>query len=177
MSQQVLAPPRAAALPPGDSRLAPWPPRREVHQHTPRTLQPLAWGQDLLQYAVAVVLMGAAVVVLVRSVYESLFHPGPFNEQIPGLIDSVLFVIIVLEIFSTVLSHFREGGFQLKPFLVIGIISAVRHILIVGAKSSLGGTVSHFNRTMIELGVNAGIVIALVVALRLTRKRDTDVHE
>jgi uncharacterized membrane protein (DUF373 family) len=169
MSQALLTDPRAGA---GNGETAHWPPRRVVHQDTPRTLRPLTWGQDFLQYAVAVVLIGAAVVVLFHSVYEAVFHAGEFTEQIPALIDSVLFVIIVLEIFSTVLSHFREGGFQLKPFLVIGIISAVRHILIVGAKSSLGGTVSHFNQTMIELGVNAGIVIVLVVALRLIRKRD-----
>jgi uncharacterized membrane protein (DUF373 family) len=149
-----------------------WPPRRELHADAPATMQPLVWAEDALQYAVAAVLMVTAVVVLARSVYSAVFNTEPFAKQIPDLIDAVLFVIIVLEIFTTVLSHFHEGGLQLRPFLVIGIISAVRHILVVGARASLGGTVVDFQRTMIELGVNTAIVLGLVLALILVAHFD-----
>ena len=36
----------------------------------------------------------------------------------------ILFVIIVMEILRTVVAHFDDAGLQLKPFLIIGIISA-----------------------------------------------------
>lgn len=150
-----------------------WPPRRRVHGGTPMAMRPLVWAEDVLHYAVAFVLIAAAFVVLFRTLYIAIADPAPFAREIPGLIDSVLFVIIVLEIFTTVLSHFRDGGLQLQPFLVIGIISAVRHILVVGARSSLGEGVLNFQHTMIELGVNAGIAVALVLALIMLNRFGT----
>ena len=84
-----------------------------------------------------------------------------------GVINSILSVIIVMEILRTVVAHFEEGGFQLKPFLIIGIISAVRHILTVGAQASLDveHSAKDFRQAQIELGVNAAVVLALVVGL------------
>ncbi len=150
-----------------------WPPRRKVHDGTPLGMQPLVWAEDFLHYTVALVLVAAAFVVLVHSVWLAVFSSGIFSSKIPELIDSVLFVVIVLEIFTTVLSHFRDAGLQLQPFLIIGIVSAVRHILVVGAKSSLGEghhSAVPFDHTMIELGVNVGIVLILVVALVLVNR-------
>jgi hypothetical protein len=40
----------------------------------------------------------------------------------------VLFVVIVLERMSIVVAHFDQAGLQLQPFLIIGVISGVRHI-------------------------------------------------
>ena len=96
--------------------------------------------------------------------------------RITNVTNGVLFVIIVLEILTTVVAHFDFGGFQLKPFLIIGIISAVRHILTVGAQESLVGAESSvgFRRAQAELGVNAAVVLALVVGLILVRKTDID---
>jgi uncharacterized membrane protein (DUF373 family) len=147
-----------------------WPRRRTIHKGTPHVMRPLVWAEDLLHYAVSTVLIVAAFVVLIRSVYSSVVHPGPFSSALPNLIDNVLFVIIVLEIFTTVLSHFRDGGLQLEPFLIIGIISSVRHILVVGARSSLGESVDDFHRTITELSADVGIAFVLVIALVLVHR-------
>jgi uncharacterized membrane protein (DUF373 family) len=128
-------------------------------------------SEDLVHYAVAFVLVGVAGVVLVRSVIDSFAgEHNSFPERVTGVINGILFVIIVMEILRTVVAHFDDAGLQLKPFLIIGIISAVRHILTVGAQVSLGATddnPSHFRHTQIELGVNAAVVIALVLGLVL----------
>lgn len=154
-----------------------WPPRRLHHKGTPGQYQPLMWAEDILQYCVAIILIVTACVVLVRTVVDAATTSSPFAQAVPHVIDSILFVIIVLEIFTTVMAHFRDEGLQLRPFLVIGIISAVRHILIVGARSSLGGAVSHFQETQIELGVNAGIVFILVVALVLVHRHCATIED
>jgi len=57
---------------------------------------------------------------------------------------------------------------QLEP--VIGTISATRDILTLGAELSLVGEQAPLVRTMTELGVNAGVVIALSIALVLVRR-------
>jgi len=127
-------------------------------------------AEDLVHYVVSLVLVGVAGVVLVRSVLDS-FETGhhTFPERVTSVINSILFVTIVMEILRTVVAHFDDAGLQLKPFLIIGIISAVRHILTVGAQVSLGGEEGddHFWHTQAELGVNAAVVIALVLGLVL----------
>jgi xanthine/uracil permease len=54
---------------------------------------------------------------------------------------------------------------------VIGVIASVRHILSVGSSLtlSIGKTPEAFERGIIELLVNGGIVIALVLAIFMTR--------
>jgi uncharacterized membrane protein (DUF373 family) len=91
-------------------------------------------------------------------------------------INDVLFIVIILEILRTVTSHFTQGGFQIKPFLVIGVISAVRHILTVSASLTLEGDGNdrHFSHSLAELGVNAAVVLALVVGLVLLARQDPE---
>ena len=127
-------------------------------------------AEDIVHYVVAVVLVGVAGVVLMHSVLDAFDNDHEvFAEQVTSVINSILFVIIVMEILRTVVAHFDDAGLQLKPFLIIGIISAIRHILTVGAQVSLGGAhdAEHFRQTQIELGVNAAVVIALVLGLVL----------
>jgi len=124
--------------------------------------------EQLLYLGVAAVLIGVASVVLYHTTSDAVSSNLPFVDAVTGAINGVLFVVIILEIFRTVIAHLEGGGFQLRPFLIIGIISAVRHILLVGAKSlSTNENASVFNHTQIELGVNAAVTVALVVALVL----------
>ena len=121
--------------------------------------------------AVVLLLLAIAGVVLSKTATGLLGSHHLFPLGVTSAINGVLFVIIVMEILRTVMAHFERAGFQLKPFLVIGIISAVRHILTVGAQLSLSGEGSgdQLRRSLVELGVNAGVVVALVVALVLVR--------
>jgi uncharacterized membrane protein (DUF373 family) len=86
-------------------------------------------------------------------------------------INDILFVVIILEIMRTVIVRFTDGIFQLDNFLIIGVIAAVRHILTVGASLTMQEQKSneYFNRALIEMGVNTGIVLALVFSLFLAR--------
>jgi uncharacterized membrane protein (DUF373 family) len=86
-------------------------------------------------------------------------------------INDILFVVIILEIARTVIARFNSGFYQLSRFLVIGVIASVRHILSVGSSLTLkiGKTPEDFDRGIIELLVNGGIVVALVFAIFMTR--------
>ena len=93
---------------------------------------------------------------------EGLPRPPAVRGKIPR---SVLRILVHAEsvMFMTI-------AVALQPFLVIGIISATRDILTVGAELSLTGEQTPLVRTMTELGVNAGVVVALSVALVLVRR-------
>ena len=124
--------------------------------------------EDLIYLLVALALVAVAVAVLYETGYDALKSDQLLLETVTAAVNGVLFVVIVLELYRTVLAHLEGGGFQLKPFIIIGIISAVRHILLVGAQSlSKGETGNAFTHTQIELAVNAGVALALVIALVL----------
>jgi uncharacterized membrane protein (DUF373 family) len=148
-------------------------PRR---QRAARPLAALDLIEDMVQFVVAAVLVAVAIVALYNSVSDFFQSTSAFATRVTDVTNGVLFVIIILEILSTVVAHFDYGGFQLKPFLIIGIISAVRHILTVGAQESLVGGESAvaFRRAQTALGVNAAVVLALVVGLILVRRTDVD---
>jgi DNA-directed RNA polymerase subunit H (RpoH/RPB5) len=77
----------------------------------------------------------------------------------------------VIEILRTVISRFTDGVYQLDKFLIIGVIAAVRHILTVGASVTLesGKSDQAFERAIVEMGLNALIVVALVFAIFMSK--------
>ena len=126
--------------------------------------------EDVIYTLVAAVLVVLAAVLLYRTVFDALTSRQPFSTTITGAVNGVLFVVIVLEIYRTVVAHLEGGGFQLRPFLVIGIISAVRHILLIGAQSLSRESGKSFEHAQIELGVNAAVALGLVIALVLLHR-------
>lgn len=136
-------------------------------------LRVLVYGEKAMFIAIALALLVIAVVVFVRGLQELLLAPAhePFQVTVTRAVNSVLFIVVILELLRTIVARLEGGGFQLQPFLVIGIISATRDILTVGAELSLtGGSGPPLGRSMTELAVNAGVVLALAVALVLVRR-------
>jgi uncharacterized membrane protein (DUF373 family) len=84
------------------------------------------------------------------------------------LVSDLLLVLIIMEVLGTVIHYLKEHATSLRPFLFIGIVSATRGILSIGAKLSVENVeVGEFNRAMIELGVNAAVILALGITLKL----------
>jgi uncharacterized membrane protein (DUF373 family) len=137
-----------------------------------RLLQILVEGEKLTFMAIAVALLALALVVFARGVQDLVLAPAgeQFAVTITRAVNSVLFIVVLLELVRTIVARLEGGGFQLQPFLVIGIISATRDILTVGAELSLVGEQAQLGHTLTELGVNAGVVVALSVALVLIRR-------
>jgi uncharacterized membrane protein (DUF373 family) len=120
------------------------------------------------------VALGAVVFTVVRLFTTTPFYPNGMLQAI----NDILFVVIILEIARTVIARFNSGFYQLSRFLVIGVIASVRHILSVGSSLtlSIGKTPEAFERGIIELLVNGGIVIALVLAIFMTRRAEQPVE-
>ena len=117
-----------------------------------------------LLFLVAAIAMGVySVVQFVRSLHQD------FPLQLIAFINDLLLVLIIMEVMGTVRSYLTTGATSLRPFLYIGIISATRRILAIGAQSALGDTsgMVQFEQRMIDLGVNGAVVLALAAALFL----------
>ena len=121
----------------------------------------------LLALALLIIGIGAFFYSIERLITTAPFFP---NGMIKGVND-ILFIVIILEILRTVISRFTDGVYQLDKFLIIGVIAAVRHILTVGASVTLesGKSDQAFERAIVEMGLNALIVIALVLAIFMSK--------
>ena len=97
--------------------------------------------------------------------------PQNIAQAIIDLVSDLLLVLIIMEVLATVLHYLREHATSLKPFLFIGMISATRGVLAIGARLSITKvTGDDFRNAMIELGVNAAVILALGVTLRILSK-------
>jgi uncharacterized membrane protein (DUF373 family) len=138
-------------------------------------LAPLQFANTVLHYAIAMLLLVVAAIVLWHAARDLAASSEPLVTATTAAVNAVLFAIIILEVMRTVLAHLQDAGLQLQPFLIIGTISAVRSILAVGARLSLQGTEHEPSASLIhtalrELAVNAAVVLALTIALTLVRR-------
>jgi uncharacterized membrane protein (DUF373 family) len=143
-----------------------------------RVVAPWLGGADSVVYGlVGVVFLLGALVMLGYTIWAFIDHIGEdFPQPVITLINDLLLVMIIMEVLRTVLSYIEERGASLRPFLFIGAISATRRILAIGAETTLSGeqgiSQEQFNRRMIDLGVNAAVILAIAVALFLITRRD-----
>jgi uncharacterized membrane protein (DUF373 family) len=147
-------------------------PSRRRLERTHRPLVIIDRLEEVAHYLVALMLLAITGIVLYRSGVHLIENRHHFAVQVTQGINDVLFVVIVLELLRTVVAHLETNDFQLKSFLIVGIISAVRHILGVGARITLTGTPTHeaFVRAQVELGVGAAVVLALAVSFLLINR-------
>jgi uncharacterized membrane protein (DUF373 family) len=150
-----------------------------AHAHEPdssaanRGERLLDFGDRAIYIVVAVLFLLAALGMAIYAVVTLVSHAGEgFPAQLTEFINDLLLVLIILEVLSTVRSYLSTGHTSVQPFLFIGIISATRRILAIGVETSLGpSTDSAFRRQTVELAVNAGVVLALALAIFLLSRR------
>jgi len=140
----------------------------------------MEWTDRAIHVVIGALFLIAAIVLIaysVRSFFDDLTNPN-FLEHLTRLINDLLLALIILEVLSTVRSYLLEGRTSLKPFLVIGIISATRRILAVGASAALGQVASEaeFRNLMIDLGVNALVVLGLALSFYLFSRAEASVE-
>ncbi|HEU5198928.1 MAG TPA: phosphate-starvation-inducible PsiE family protein [Ktedonobacterales bacterium] len=186
---------QGARLPPDDRRGGAQREQRPLWPPLGRVARWLDGGGSLLQAMVGLLLFLAALFTIGYAIYDfasqlasheafvagpgqpvHLSEPQNIAEAIIALVGDLLLVLIILEVLTTVLHYLREHTVSLKPFLFIGIISAVRELLVVSARLA----VIHVSgdelwQLLAGLGVSTGIILGLGITLRLlTREAGTD---
>lgn len=144
------------------------------NEGTKKVLIPGHWVErieEVFHIVLGFSLLVIACVALFFSVNRAIETSPFFPTGMIQAINDILFIIIILEILRTVVARYTDGVFQLQNFLTIGVIAAVRHILTVGASLTLadGKSQIEFDRAVIELGISAGIVVALVFGIFLSK--------
>jgi uncharacterized membrane protein (DUF373 family) len=146
---------------------------RHVHQ----TMVPLLETLDAFVYAaVGAVFLIGAVAMLAYSVviFPANLHSSGFALAIVTLVNDLLLVMIIMEVLRTIISYLQERATSLQPFLFIAAISATRRILAIGAQMSVSGDTlgpERFREAIVDLGANAGAILAIAIALYLLARR------
>ncbi len=94
------------------------------------------------------------------------------------LLNDLLLVIILLELYRTVIRFLQTGILALEPYLAVGIIACTRRILTAGAELSHLPEITPdlFNRYLMDVGLNVAVIMVLVVGVFMVRNRPTPAH-
>lgn len=89
------------------------------------------------------------------------------------LLNDLLLVIILLELYRTVIRFLQTGILALEPYLAVGIIACTRRILTASAELSHQPDITDvlFNRYVLDVGLNVTVIAVLIVAVFVIRKR------
>jgi uncharacterized membrane protein (DUF373 family) len=137
----------------------------------------LGYGEFLIDTAVAFALAVGGVILLAVVLYDFVRELGqaPFIGQVLELLSGLLLVFIFTELISTIRIVIARRRVEVEPFLIVGIVAAIRRLIVISAEAeNLLGT-SQFRDLMVEIGVLAGTVLVLgttVLVLRIVRRED-----
>lgn len=122
----------------------------------------------ILLIVAAFAMLGKAVV----SLWTSFSH-ATARELALRLLDDLLLVLMLVEILHTILVSLKTHVIKTEPFLAVGLIAAVRRILIITVEAAHIADLSDivFQRTMIEIGILTVLILILVISIYLVRKK------
>ena len=131
--------------------------------------------EDVVYVGLGVLLAGSSIALLVSGVisFGQNLIGGTLTQNIVPLLDRILLILLVVELLYTVQVSFREHTLVPEPFLLVGLIAAIRRVLVLTAEIAQIHDLSDtlFRRFIIELLVLTFLIVALVISLMLLRKR------
>jgi uncharacterized membrane protein (DUF373 family) len=119
------------------------------------------WGYITTGFSFLII----GMVVFLHAWYGFVLMVG--TKTIPVvLVHDLLLVIILLELFRTIINFLKTKVITLEPFLYVCVIASTRRILTTGAQIAYMEELSDqaFNRYLLDLGANVLVIVALVVA-------------
>lgn len=130
--------------------------------------------EDITYVALGVLLAASALVLVGAAAWffiQSLIKGDPRGSMV-DLLDQLLLILMIVEVLYTVQVSFREHSLIAEPFLVVGLIAAIRRILILTAEFSKPADVLEeaFRNAMYELGLLTILILSLVFSLYLLKK-------
>ena len=131
-------------------------------------------SEHYIYLAAGYILVIAAAGLLVTAVIEmgGKILEGNYAGAMVHLLDRVLLALMLAEIIYTVGRIARTQQLETEPFLIVGIIAAIRRMLIITAESAGHIDIADpmFQAILAELGLLAVIILLMAWAMRLIRE-------
>jgi uncharacterized membrane protein (DUF373 family) len=133
-------------------------------------------AEHYIYLAAGYILVIAAAGLLLTAVGEMIHEimKGSYVKAMVHLLDRVLLALMLAEIIYTVGRITRTQQLETEPFLIVGIIAAIRRMLIITAESAghVDLTDPFFQAILAELALLSLIILMLAWAMRLIRNRE-----
>ena len=136
--------------------------------------------EDVIYVSIAVLLAAGAAVLVVLS--GKALVAGTMDGDKAALVDvldTLLLVFIFVELLYAVRTTLKERQIVAEPFLIAGILASIKEIIVlsVAAAEEYIDKGPEFARAMVEIGVLAGVVVALAVTAVLLRAKEKEPEE
>jgi uncharacterized membrane protein (DUF373 family) len=134
----------------------------------------LGTSESVVLMLIGVALVLVAVLLLYSSMYdlnEAVHHgPGEIESKAIKILNTVLLVMMTMEIVYTVAISLESHTLKAEPFLIIGVIAGIRRVLVITATSTeVEAHPDQFHNMLLELGLLAATVVALAGAIWILR--------
>lgn len=136
-------------------------------------------GEDIAYFLVAALLLVIAFVTLGKAVLVLAGLPSADGVQavVLDVLDLLLLVFIVVELLFAVRTTISRRELVAEPFLLVGVIAAVKEIVVLSVKSPDVMGTKKFGDLAINLGVLGGLVLVLSMAAWLLRVKEREPSE
>ncbi len=131
--------------------------------------------EDIVYIGLGLLLAASSIILLVTGVidFAQTLWSGSFAQEIVGLLDRILLVLLFVELLYTVQVSFREHTIIAEPFLLVGLIAAIRRVLVLTDEFAEIADKEEpvFRHFVVEMGALTLLIVTLVVSLYLLRRR------
>ena len=131
--------------------------------------------EDIVYIGLGLLLAGSSIALLVSGMitFGQNLMARTLTGNIVPLLDRILLILLVVELLYTVQVSFREHGLIPEPFLLVGLIAAIRRVLVLTAEFAhvANEPETVFKHFITELVVLTVLIVALVFSLILLQKR------
>lgn len=131
--------------------------------------------EDIVYIGLGLLLAGSSIALLVTGMitFGQNLMARTLTGNIVPLLDRILLILLVVELLYTVQVSFREHSLIPEPFLLVGLIAAIRRVLVLTAEFAhvANEPETVFKHFITELVVLTVLIVALVFSLILLQKR------
>ena len=145
-------------------------PRMEPRERVARAFTVV---EGIVYIGLGLLLTGIAFTLLVTSFisFGRIVVSGPVKFSFVELLDQILLILLIVGLLYTVQVSLRGRALAPEPFLIVGLISAIRRVLVLTAKfGDWEKSASESQNIIIELAVLTLLILTLAVSLMLLRK-------
>lgn len=136
------------------------------HRLRQRLVGTLTVLEDVIYILLSILFFFVALYIMVDAMIAADWHS--LESLIGATLDRFLLVLMLAELMHTLLIFLRTHRFRHQPFLIVGIIAAIRRILVITAQEAAQYRPIHMAPYLWDLGLTTMVVLALTVALRLS---------
>lgn len=131
-------------------------------------------AEDVIYTAAGVLLAFAALMILGHTLVAFIGHMahGEVIKGIIELLEQLLLALMSVELLYTVLVSLRTHSLSAEPFLIVGLVAAVRRVLTISVEAAHFFTtdMEKFRMALYEIGLLAVTILILVVCIFILRR-------